>query len=212
MKAVILSNGNVENIEFLRSYIESSDIFICADGGGNYAKSLGIKPDILIGDFDSIKEEILNYFQHLGTEIIRYPREKNYVDTQLAVDRAIELSADKIILLGATGNRLDHTLANINMLYYIYKKGVTAEIVDEHNRLMLLKGENFLRGQMGDTVSFIPFFGDVKKIVLKGFYYPLDGVTLTKDTSLGISNVFTEDVGYVDSGDDFVLAIFSYGQ
>jgi Thiamin pyrophosphokinase, catalytic domain. len=129
MKAVILSNGNVENIEFLRSYIESSDIFICADGGGNYAKSLGIKPDILIGDFDSVKEEILNYFQYLGTEIIRYPREKNYVDTQLAVDRAIELSADKIILLGATGNRLDHTLANINMLYYIYKKGVTAEIV-----------------------------------------------------------------------------------
>ncbi|MDI6601402.1 MAG: thiamine diphosphokinase [Thermoanaerobacteraceae bacterium] len=209
MKVAILSNGRIENIEFLRPFIEECDLFICADGGAKYARLLSVKPDILVGDFDSLDENTFNYFEGLGVEIIRYPREKDYADTQIAIDKAVELGAEKIVLLGVTGNRLDHTLANINMLYYLYKKGVDAEIVDEYNRLRLLRGENILKGKVGDTISFIPFFGDVRKIILKGFYYQLDGVIMPKDISLGISNIFTEEEGYVNTGDDFVLAIYS---
>lgn len=210
MKAAILSNGTVKNIDFLRSFIENCDLFICADGGAKYAQILSIKPDILVGDFDSLDEDTLNYYIKLGVEIDRYPKEKDYTDTQLAIDKAIELGSNEIVLLCATGNRLDHTLANINMLYYLYNKGIKAEIIDEYNRICLLRGENVIRGKEGDTISFIPFFGDIKKIILKGFYYELNGVRLSKDISLGVSNIFIGEVGYVNTGDDFVLAIYSH--
>lgn len=209
MKTAILSNGLIRNIDFLRPFIDSCDLFICADGGAKFALSLSRKPDILVGDFDSLDEATLNHFARLGVEIDRYPKEKDYTDTQLAIDKAVELCSDEIILLGATGSRLDHTLANINMLYYLYKKGIDAEIIDEYNRIRLLKGENILKGNKGDTISFIPFFGDIQKITLSGFYYRLDGVRLPKDVSLGISNIFAGEEGYVDTGEDFVLAILS---
>lgn len=210
MKTAILSNGKVKNIDFLRPFIDNSDLFICADGGAKFALSLSLKPDILVGDFDSLDEATLNHFVRLGVEIDRYPKEKDYTDTQLAIDKAVKLGSKEIMLLGATGNRLDHTLANINMLYYLYKKGIDAEIIDEYNRIRLLKGKNILKGEVGDTISFIPFFGDIKKITLGGFYYRLDGVKLPKDISLGISNIFVDENGYVDTGDDFVLAIYSH--
>ncbi len=210
MKAAILSNGMINNVDFLRSFIKSSDIFICADGGARYARMLSIDPDILVGDFDSLAAETLDYFKNAGVNIITYPKEKDYTDTQLAIDKAIELGCGEMVLLGMTGNRLDHTLANIDMLYYLYKRGIDAEICDEFNRIRLLRGENKLIGKEGDTISFIPFFGDIKKITLKGFYYSLEDERLTKDVSLGVSNLFLGKEGYVNTGEDFVLAIYSH--
>jgi thiamine pyrophosphokinase len=210
MKATILSNGTVNDVDFLIPYIKNTDLFICADGGARYARVLSVKPDVLLGDFDSLDEDTLNYFKTIGTKIFRYPVAKNYTDTQLAIDKAIEMGSNEMVLLGVIGSRLDHTLANISMLYYLYERGVKAEIVNENNRIILLKGENVLKGKKGGTISFIPFLGDVEKITLRGFYYNLDEAELPKDISLGISNIFLGEEGYIDTGDDYILAIYSH--
>ena len=210
MKATILSNGTVNDVDFLISYIKNTDLFICADGGARYARVLSVKPDVLLGDFDSLDEDTLNYFKTIGTKIFRYPVAKDYTDTQLAIDKAIEMGSNEMVLLGVIGSRLDHTLANISMLYYLYERGVKAEIVNENNRIILLKGKNVLKGKKGGTISFIPFLGDVKKITLRGFYYNLDEAELPKDISLGISNIFLGEEGYIDTGDDYILAIYSH--
>mgnify|MGYP000942039708 FL=1 len=120
------------------------------------------------------------------------------------------MGSNEMVLLGVIGSRLDHTLANISMLYYLYERGVKAEIVNENNRIILLKGKNVLKGKKGGTISFIPFLGHVEKITLRGFYYNLDEAELPKDISLGISNIFLGEEGYIDTGDDYILAIYSH--
>ena len=132
MRVLILTGGTVEE-NFAKDYISkwNPDQVITADKGLLYAKRLNIKPDIILGDFDSCSKDIMQEFSTDKKIIV--PCEKDDTDTGLAIQKAIETGADEILMIGGTGTRLDHVMGNFGQLFYAHSKGVKAELVDSSN-------------------------------------------------------------------------------
>ena len=138
MTALIITGG-YESDSFIEEQLKSIqyDILIGVDSGLNYLYRLNILPDILLGDFDSISEEALAFYKGKNIITKAYPSEKNLTDTHLAIETALEYAADHIILLAATGSRLDHTLANIFLLQN-YLDQADCQIITFHNLTLIL--------------------------------------------------------------------------
>lgn len=209
MRVLILTGGSV-NTAFATEYIREwkPDQVITADKGLLYAKELGITPDIILGDFDSCKKDIMEEFS--TDEKIIAPCEKDDTDTALAMIKAKEIGADEILLIGATGTRLDHVLGNLGQLVFAQKHGMKAQIVDENNRIQVLEHEHVIskEKQFGKYVSFLPIY-EVKGVTLKGFKYPLHEHTLVFHESLAISNEIKEEQGEISYKEGCLLMIES---
>lgn len=209
MRVLILTGGSV-NTSFAAEYIRqwNPDKVITADKGLFYAKQLEITPDIILGDFDSCDKRIMQEFS--TDEKIIAPCEKDDTDTGLAMLKAKEIGADEILLIGATGTRLDHVLGNIGQLVFAQKHGMKAQIVDENNRIQVLEQEHMISkdDQFGKYVSFIPVY-EAKGVTLTGFKYPLDDHTLVFHESLAISNELKEAQGRISYKEGCLLMIES---
>lgn len=210
---VFLVSGGYCNLDFLRSSYNSDEYeyVIGVDGGAEYLYDAGIKPDLIIGDFDTVSEECLNYYSEKGIEINRYPKEKDETDTELAVMKAVSLNCEEIHLFAATGTRLDHLLGNIMSMRIAYDKNIKAYIIDEHNRIHIAykHEEIFKSEQYGKYVSFIPMTSKVTGVTLNGFMYKLTDAVLTNDKGLAISNQIAADTASVQYKDGILLMIES---
>ncbi len=181
MRGVIICGGNVG--EYIKDYISPDDFIICADSGYDRAKAFGITPDIVIGDMDSTCETEIPY------EKITYPVRKDFTDSELAVMYAKEKGFSTILMFGMIGTRMDHTLSNISLLAGLQN----ARIIDANNEIYYAVGKFTLSGNVGDTVSIIPFMEDVLVAKSKGLDYPLLNTTIKCGTTLGVSNAMIED-------------------
>jgi len=190
MRAIIFSGGTYGDIEHCREYIDGADLVIAADGGGMVLFRLEALPDIVIGDMDSIGKGELESFQKGGVEIITRPRDKDYTDTELAFDLAIDRGSDEIIILGALGARMDHALANLSLLVKGADKGIKTTVIDERQELLILppKIKNRLDGKPGDTISLVSLSEKTEKVTTNDLKYPLSDGTLTLLSPLGVSN------------------------
>ena len=154
-------------------------------------------PHLLVGDLDSISPEALAYCEAQGTRIVRHPPEKDETDAELALLEACRLGATHIILLGALGGRVDHALANIQLLAMPESSACQARIFDGASYLWLAQRLTEIRGEPGDVVSLIPWGGDVEGIVTEGLYYPLRDEPLRVGPARGVSNVLTDPIARV---------------
>lgn len=204
MKALIISNGNLSDI-YLANYIENADIVICADGGAKHLYNENIVPDIIIGDLDSLDSKIIDSFLKMGVKFEKHPIHKDKTDTELAIDYAIGKGVNEIILLGVTGSRLDHTIANILVLYRLAKQNIKATIVDSHNEVFITKDILKLCNKDNHFISIIPLTGS--KVTLKGFEYDTNSVDFEIGTSLGISNVIKDKEGEIEIDSGICLVI-----
>ena len=202
MKTCLVVTGGKTDEAFARSFLlqESIQKIIAVDRGLETAGRLGLVPDYLVGDFDSVDPQVLAEYKKLPFIVWEHHKpEKNQTDTELARNRAMTLGCDRIFFLGATGGRLDHMLANIHTLYVCMQKGVEAYLVDAQNRVSLLdEGRTFCRSsQWGKYISFLPYTDRVTGITLEGFRYPLTGKNLKKgqEPGLCISNELAEEYG-----------------
>ena len=202
MKKVLIVTGGRTETDFVREVYEEyePDLVIAADRGMMAAKEIGIIPDYVVGDFDSGDGEVVSYFKSLfethGKPIVKaFNPEKDETDTELAISLALTLSPKDIVLLGATGTRLDHTLANIELLYKPLSGGVRTRIIDEHNVISIHdKDITIKRGEaFGAYFSLIPFTETVKGLSIKGAKYELENFILSSGCSLGVSNEFKKD-------------------
>ncbi len=201
MKTVILGGGSLDT-DFSLSYIkrEKPDCLIAVDGGLAFCYRTGICPDTIVGDFDSVDPEILKYYRGQGKiPIDAYDSHKDYTDMEIGMRKAMDLGSSQVILLGATGTRLDHTMTNIQCLPILEEAGIRAQIVDQHNRIRLLMGKTVIRKeeQFGRYVSFLPFGGDVEGVTLEGFAYPLVDFYLPYVNSRSVSNEIAEEEAQV---------------
>ena len=132
MKAVILSGGRLERETVLEQIgVIKPDCIIAADKGLEFCYNEGIRPDHIVGDFDSLNPEIIEWYRCEGKiPIDTYRPEKDMTDTDIAMEKAVHLGADAIYLFGVTGTRLDHTLSNIFNLYKLHAQGIRGEIID----------------------------------------------------------------------------------
>lgn len=182
MRAIIICGGQVG--EYIKGYIKEDDFIICADSGYDRAQAFGITPDIVIGDMDSVKSGV-----SCENKIV-YPARKNMTDGELSVLYALEHNFSEVLLFGMTGVRMDHTLANISLLKQM--KDIDAVIIDANNEIYFAEGSITLCGKIGDTVSIIPFEGDIEGVTTEGLDYILENGTIKSATTLGISNVMTK--------------------
>lgn len=209
MTAILVCGGTLTAV-FLRESVakEKAPVLYAVDGGLAVFEQAGLMPDYLVGDFDTAPKELVERYETRCTTI-RHQPEKDATDTELAIDHALASGADRIVLLGAAGSRLDHTLANVHMLYRVLLQGCTAELVNENNRITL-HDKPFWREKrelFGTYLSFLPFFGEVTGVTLSGVKYPLTEKTLTAGNSLSISNEAVAENIEVSFSDGYLLMI-----
>lgn len=195
MRVILVSGGMIEETFALTVLQTTSyDKLIGIDRGVAFLRKHAVMPDLIVGDFDSLDEAVLEYFE--GKVPIRsFLPEKDYTDTEIGVRAAIELGASEIVILGATGSRVDHVLGNIQTLMVALEHNVDAYILDAHNRIRLVSKEKKLKKEhmFGDYVSLLPLTTTVTGLSLRGFKYPLEQAVMTSSNSLGISNELVEE-------------------
>lgn len=211
MTAVLVCGGSLSAAFVKQMERTMKDaVWYAVDGGLTVLDQAGIKPDYLVGDFDTADAALVEKYTET-CEVLRHPPEKDATDTELALDMAIEQGAGFILLLGATGSRMDHTLANVHMLYRALEKNCTAMILDEHNRLSLHRSSFCIRKTdlCGKYLSFLPFFGEVKDLSLSGVKYPLEHADISAGSSLCISNEAEDEKIRVSFHGGYLLMIES---
>ncbi len=209
MTGIIVCSGSITDYALIEKYFEKADLIICADGGANHLRKLGKLPDILVGDFDSISEGDLDLLLAANVEIVRFPSEKDATDTQLAVQLAMDRGCDEVILLGAAGTRLDHTLANVFLLRMLLEAGVAGILADEHNEIRMINKSMKLTKEKDIRISLVPVGGKVTGVTTEGMYYPLTDATLEFGTTWGVSNEFAEETASVSIKEGLLLVIKS---
>jgi thiamine pyrophosphokinase len=190
-RAVIFANGRLTNPENVRELISPGDFLILADGGSRHAKKLGLVPAVLIGDLDSTPAREVRRLESLGVEVIRFPKEKDETDLELALDFAVKKGYKKILVLAPFGGRLDQTLGNINLLLREDLKDIEIRMDDGKDEVFLIRSQVQVHGRQGETISLLPLGGKVEGVTTDGLQYPLRGETLFPEQTRGISNCMT---------------------
>ncbi len=196
MKACIILNGQILNYEVIKDKIdkEEYDYIICCDGGANHVYNMNLIPDYIIGDLDSIKNDVLVFYKNKDVLFKKFNKKKDETDTELAIYLAKEIGVSKIDFFASLGNRIDHTIANINLLYKVRKEQIHPRIISEQEEIYIIIDEKIIiYGNKGDTVSVIPLKSDVKGVSLYRLEYPLKNQNMSFGTPLGVSNVMLEN-------------------
>ena len=211
MKTLIITGGN-SNIEFTKEYFlkYSFDLIIAVDKGLEIIDKLNIKPNYIIGDFDSINKDILKKYENSESKIIKLNPIKDLTDTHEGINLAIKDGATDIKILGGIGSRLDHTIANIHILKEALDKNINCEIVNENNIIKLINKNTTLKKDNNfKYISLIPLTTKVTGVTLKGFKYEIENIDLEIGKSLGISNEQIKDVANIELKDGILILIQS---
>lgn len=186
-RCVIISAGQICDYERTKSFLQSDDFFIFCDGGLMHADGLGVEPSLIVGDFDSCDNTLLEKWNG-RCETVRLPREKDDTDTLFAVKLALERGFDDFLLLGAMGGRFDHALGNVSILLYLDGLGKKALLVDDYSQMLIVGKDPFYIEDSCSYFSVLTVAGDVNGVTIKNAKYPLENASLTCDFQLGVSN------------------------
>lgn len=191
-KGIIVSGGAIQD-EFALQVIRENapHNIIAVDSGLDFFYRNGVTPTHIVGDFDSVNPEVISHYKkNTAIPIREFNPVKDATDTEIAVRLAIDLGVEQLWILGATGTRLDHVMANIQILKILLDQGVRAWIVDEHNRISLWEKEIRLldKESFGTHFSIFPFGETVKNVCIKGAKYPLCNYEMTNEESRCVSN------------------------
>jgi thiamine pyrophosphokinase len=183
-RALVIANGEVPKKRLLQSLARESSIVICADGGANSALKFGILPDAIVGDLDSIHAEALVKLR----KVPRYEdRDDESTDLEKAIAWALKQKYDHIVVVGASGKRIDHTLGNLGVLPKFYPDAVI-RFVDDLGEVMYVGRELTFEAKRGDVVSLIPLTR-CEGITTESLRYALDNEALELGVREGTSNV-----------------------
>ena len=201
-RCVIIGGGDC-SAEILKKNISADDFIICADSGFDIATESGFAPDLLIGDFDSIKAIPDNVNK------ITLPVEKDVTDTVAAFNEGVERGVNKFVLFGGTGGRFEHTFANISLMANASKSGITFEIIDNKHIFRSITNSSIkIKHKENQQVSVFAFGDRAFGVTLKGFHYPLWDYTLDPfNGALGTSNDIVEDYGEISVSNGTLIII-----
>ena len=182
---------------------ESDDLVIAADGGYATLKKLNIKPDLVVGDFDSLgtvpKDE----------SVIKHPIKKNDTDTLLAVKIGLEKGFKKFVIYGAVGGRLDHTIASLQTAAFIAENGGRAYICDSTHTITVIKNSSIsFKKKSSGIISLFALSGIAEGVTIDGLLYTLNDARLTPDFPLGVSNEFIDKESTISVKDGVLTIIF----
>lgn len=213
MDTILLCGGHMDD-SFVRDCIEniSPDCIIGIDRGLEFCYRNQIVPQYILGDFDSIRPEVIGWYREQKEIPIReYKPEKDATDTRMGLELALKLGSDRIFLLGATGGRLDHYMGNLQSLVVPAMAGKEAWILDEQNAMTVLSRSRTIKKEcaFGKYISFFSMGDEVRGITLSGFKYPLKDYDMTNFDGIGVSNELAEDTALVEFRQGFLLMVMS---
>lgn len=209
MKTLIFAAGDIQDYTYYEDYVNKADFIICADRGIDHSKKLEIIPDIIIGDLDSASEKSILYYKNKNVPFISFPSKKDKTDTEIALEYGIEKGATQVWIAGGIGNRFDHTLGNVHLLYSALQKNIKATLIHEYNQIDLINKELTVSGNKNDIVSLIPFTMEVTGVTTQGLYYTLNNAVLTAGCTYGISNVMTSSNAHINIKSGLLLVVKS---
>lgn len=184
-KCVIIGAADIKDYARAKNYLRKDDFYIFCDAGLKHTEALGMKPDLIIGDFDSYsKEEALKQ----GIETIVLPCEKDDTDTVFAVKEAMRRNFAEFLLVGVIGQRLDHTLANVSILYMLDEAGKEGRILDDYSEMQLVSGSPV---RIDDTCAYFSLLnvsGQAEGVTIKHAKYPLQDAAIHCEYQYGVSN------------------------
>ncbi len=208
IRVVIIANGELKDPAYHRTLINNNDYIICVNGGSIHALALGLHPDLLIGDLDSLPPAVKAKILSSNPEVIEHPPAKDKSDLELGLESALRLKPLEIIILGALGGkRLDHAFINLLLLKLPLQNKVPAAIINEQQEVRLTDGDLLLKGRVGDHLSLFALTDPVKSVFTEGLKYPLAGEDLHFASSRGLSNEFTSPEARVKFVSGLLLAI-----
>ncbi len=191
MTGLICGSGSVD-AGLLARHIPQADLVIAADGGADAVMACGHFPHICVGDFDSAQHGSRERLAHNGVHIIPYSTEKNMSDMEIALVLALEKRAATLLVHGAMGNRLDHTLANVQLFAAAAASGTVIRSFAP-GREMLFAAQVFsAQARRGLTVSLLPLT-DIRVLSSRGLQYMPDGLSIAQSSSRSISNIAIDD-------------------
>lgn len=208
MQGIVISGGNKPAKKLIDSVIDTESIIVCADSGANVAYEYKLPCSTIVGDLDSISSAAKSYFEDIDCKFIKYSCEKDYTDTKLAIDEIISRGIKKIIILGALGSRMDHSLANIGLMVDYSIKGYDMTIIDDHNEITVIKEPLRIHSEKGKVFSLQAFRDDVTELTIKGAKYPLSNYNLKSGTPLTVSNVFLDEYIDITFSSGIILLIY----
>jgi thiamine pyrophosphokinase len=214
-RALVFANGDLTPGPAVTAALRSAPdaLIVAADGGARLARACGLTPHLVVGDMDSLSAAELDDLRAAGAEILRFPPAKNETDLELALIAAVERGATWLRVLGALGDRIDQTLANIELLALPALATVDARLVSGAQTLWLVgPGEHAMPGDPGDTMSLIPLGGDAVGVRTTNMMYPLHDETLRVGPARGVSNVIAEPGARVALAAGTLIAVHTPGR
>ena len=188
-RCVIIAGAPCGDAAFVRETVRGGDFVICADRGFQTALAAEVAPDLLVGDFDSCTAALPD-----GVPVVRLKPEKDFSDALHAACEALGRGFREIVLIAATGGRLDHTLANLSVLEYLRENGAEGIILSRNESIRVLpEGEYAFASCRGLTFSVFPFGCESVTLSYSGAKYPLSRGTLSHALAVGLSNIFVEN-------------------
>lgn len=184
--AVIISNGGISQ---KITFEDQNNFIVAVDGGYSCIRKQKLKCGLVIGDLDSIAKSDISAIRKSGIELLRFPKDKDYTDTELAIKEMIKRGFGKIILIGVIGKRIDHTLANILLLEKYSDSKAEIKIIDNNNEIAILKNCKKAVGK-SKKYKYISFISltDFSTLSLTGFKYNLKNKKIRRGDTLCVSN------------------------
>ena len=189
MRAAIFLNGSPDSSDLLRRVAGLADLIVAADGGARYALEAGVVPDLVVGDMDSLGEDLALVVERLGGSLERHPERKDKMDGQLAVLAARERGATAADLLCAVGGGLGALFAVPQILLAAERIGLRSTVVADRGRIFVIEaGSRTVQGDPQDSVSIFPLSGPATGVTLESMEYPLENASLEPGDTLGFHN------------------------
>lgn len=191
MIALLICNGDIIDYDITKNRLWEYDIIIVCDGGLRHVHKLGVVPNYIIGDFDSVDSNLLEQYKNSDTIIETFDIDKDYTDTELGLKKAIELDCEDVHIIGGIGSRLDHTIANIMLIKQGIESDVNIALINEYNIVNMLVDESCIniKNKVGYNCSIIPITRKIVGVTTVGLKYQLNDDVLYMNATKGISNV-----------------------
>lgn len=208
MRAVIVASGDLDAAD--ARWLDGAGLVVAADGGAASLDRLGFRPDVLVGDLDSVPADLVDRLASAGVAVERHPVDKDASDTELALERAVAAGPDEIVLLGGMGgDRLDHALANLLLLTDPALAGRQVRLVRGPTTIRIARGGErlWLGGETGEAVTLLPVGGPATGVTTHGLRWTLRDATLQMGRSRGLSNVVEESPASVSLTSGTLLVV-----
>jgi thiamine pyrophosphokinase len=209
MRVIIIAGGQADPDTNWQRWVRPGDLVLGADGGASQALAWGLVPHVVVGDMDSLPEPERADLEARGCRFVIHPRAKDETDLELALGYAAGQGALDIVILGALGGRLDHTLANILLLALPVLSGLQVRIAAGQQEARLLRGGELLtvEGSAGDLVSLLPLGGDAQGVTTHGLAWVLQNDILRFGSSRGVSNEMVGHTARIKLEKGYVLVV-----